>query len=74
MTDDAITFGQRGQIRRGDIRVGWIEKHDDTPPTTWRLRFTPASGSPGIKGEFRRRKDARAEALHLLAAMKQPST
>ncbi|GLR79058.1 hypothetical protein HUE56_04490 (plasmid) [Azospirillum oryzae] len=73
MADDAITFGQRGQIRRGDILVGWIEKRDDMPPTTWRLRLTPASGSPGIKGEFPRRKDARAEALRLLETMNQQS-
>lgn len=73
MTYDTITFGQRGQIRRGAIRVGWIEKRDDTPPTTWRLRLTPASGAPGIKGEFPRRKHARSEALRLLTAIEQQS-
>lgn len=66
ITSEKITFGQQGQIRRGEIRVGWIEKRDDTPPTTWRLRFTPASGAPGVKGEFVRRRDARDEAVRLL--------
>lgn len=53
MTDDAITFGQRRQIGHSDIRVGWIEKHDDTRPTSWRLRFTLGLGP--IKGLSRRK-------------------
>ena len=66
---EKVTFGRQGQVRRGKIRVGWIERRDDFPPTTWRLRFTPASGAPGIKGEFERLRDAKAEALRLLEAL-----
>jgi len=65
---EAISFGDRGQVRRGKIRVGWIEKIDDYGPIRWRLRFTPAYGPPGLTGEFTRRKDARAGAIRLLTA------
>jgi hypothetical protein len=63
-----IAFACRGDIKRDGIRVGWIERRDDYGPVTWRVRLTPASGKPGVVGEYGLRREARQAALDALAA------
>lgn len=66
MTVMDITFTRNRQVKRNGIRVGWIEDHDDIAPNRWKLRFTPASGMPGVHGCFVLLRDAKAAAVRAL--------
>lgn len=65
---EKITFGQQRQIRRGKIRVGWIEDMgSDKGTLRWRVRFTPASGISGeFHGRYRLLGEAKIAALIVL--------
>jgi hypothetical protein len=62
-----ITFTIRREIMRDGIRVGWIDDRDDvSPEIRWRVRFTPASGCPGILGAYSHLNKAKAAATAAL--------
>lgn len=67
---EAITFKRDRTIHRGNIRVGWIERRGRD---TWLVRFTPASGRPGVLGCFERLGDAKQAALSALYVMEPAS-
>lgn len=49
-----ITFTRNRAIMRDGIRIGWIEDTaGEACDGRWRLRFTPASGTPGVRGYYR---------------------
>jgi hypothetical protein len=62
---DRITFNRNGQIKRGKIRVGWIDYYDYK--LAWEVRFTPASGIAGFYGRYARLRDAKEAAREALA-------
>ena len=71
MPDDSqtsrdISFTRNGQIKRNGIRVGWVE--DREIGLRWTVRFTPASGRPGILGHYLRLREAKLAAVSALTA------
>lgn len=71
---DRITFARNGQIKRGTIRVGWIDDTDSTNLPRWRLRFTPASGIAGVHGRYALLRDAKQAARDALGRVPSMTT
>ena len=63
MPSEKITFGRQGQVRRGDIIAGWIDRLESG---MWLLRFTPASGIPGGLWHYRLLREAKTAAIRAL--------
>ena len=63
-----IAFRRNGAINRDGYCLGWIERNEGGPGPYWRVRLTPASGKPGLVGEYERLSDAKAAARSVLEA------
>jgi hypothetical protein len=65
ITSTRITFTRNRAVMRNGIRIGWIEGTERTHDK-WRLRFTPASGIPGVQGFYRTLATAKIAAKEIL--------